>query len=155
MTWTAAILGAAAAIALAILIPRLAMRRSQDRLADRLLARDKDRFRLLTRADLVLGRYRRMPGVLGLAPEGLSWEGIFGDSVLLPTERIRKVVTGRRLASGRDLLRMEALRLTRSSGEELEFVLSHASAEAWRSHLGLWAAAQRQADAERVTPGRA
>jgi hypothetical protein len=68
--------------------------------------------------------------------------------------RVQKIATGQRLASGRMLFRQEVLRLTRSGGEEIEFVLSPPSAHAWRSHLGLWAGRERQAEAEQVTPGR-
>ena len=44
--------------------------------------------------------------------------------------------------------------LTVSGGEQTEFVLTRDSATAWRSHLGLWAVKERQADADRVVPGR-
>jgi hypothetical protein len=82
------------------------------------------------------------------------FSSLFGESELLPTERIQKIATGRLLASGRKLLRLEVIRFTRSAGEELEFVLATASAGAWRSHLGLWAVAERKAEIDRVTPGR-
>jgi hypothetical protein len=95
-----------------------------------------------------------MPGVLGLDARGLTWHGIFADTVSIPSDRIQKIATGHVLSSGRRLLRMEALRFDRIGDDPAEFVVTHPAAEAWRSHLGLWAAAQRQADAERVTPGR-
>lgn len=137
------------------LFPRLTIRKAQDRLAAEVMARPDTVFKLLTGADLVAGRYRRLPGVLGLTEDALWFEGLFGESVLVPTSRIQKIATGRRMASGRLLLRLEVLRITRASADEVEFVLSRASAFAWRSHLGLWAVRERQADADRVTPGRA
>jgi hypothetical protein len=135
-------------------IPRLLLRRAQDRLAERLLAGGAERCQLLTRAELVAGRHRRLPGVLSLTEEAIEFSGLFGESVPIATGRIQKIETGSRLSSGRRLFRLEVLRVTRSSGDRQEFVLSPASASAWRSHLGLWAARERQADADRVAPGR-
>ncbi len=149
------ILGASGALlALLLLLPRFWIRKAQDRLADQQMVRAGAAFNLLTRSDLVAGRYRRIPGVLGLVQDTLSFQGLFGESMLLPTFRIQKITTGKRLSSGRLLLRREVLRITRSSGEDVEFVLTPKSAAAWRSHLGLWAMRERQADADRVTPGR-
>jgi len=149
-----AIAAAAVAAALFIAVPRWLLRRAQDRLAARLLAEPGAAFKLLTRAERVAGKYRRAPGVLGLTEETVSFQGLFGESDVLPTSRIQKIVTGHRLANGRRLLRQEVLRLTRSNGDELEFVLAPASAGAWRSHLGLWAVAERKAAMDQVTPGR-
>ncbi|MDQ6891301.1 MAG: hypothetical protein M3167_01290 [Acidobacteriota bacterium] len=137
------------------LLPRVGIRRAQDRLAERILASRKTAPALLTRAELVVGRWRRLPGVLAFADGAVSFEGVFGDLVVIPTERIQKIVTGRKLSSERLLFRLEALRITRTGGEETEFVLSPESASAWRSHLGLWAMNERVADAEAVTPGKA
>jgi hypothetical protein len=144
----------AAALLALLLIPRLLLQRAQDRLAKEAIEREPDAWKLLTRAELVKGRYRRLPGLLGLKEGSLEFSGLHGESILLPTARIQKIATGTRLASGRLLFRMEVLRVARSSGEDLEFVLTRPAASAWRSHLGLWAMAERQADADRVTPGR-
>ena len=144
----------AAAVVLVFVVPRLLLRRAQDRLASRLLSESAGTFQLLTRADLVAGRHRRSPGVLGLRENTIAFFGLFGESESLPTARIRKIATGRKLASGRRLLRLEVVRFTREAGDELEFVLTPASAGAWRSHLGLWAVAERQAGADTVKPGR-
>ncbi len=138
----------------AVLVPRLLITRAQDRLARRLLEGAPDGFRLLTRAERVNGPYRRTPGILGLTGNAVVFEGLFGENETLPTSRIEKIATGQRLASGRRLLRLEVLRFTSTGGEKLEFVLPRASAGAWRSHLGLWAGAQRLAAADEVTPGR-
>ncbi len=155
---TAALIAAGAIILLVLLfvLPRFLLIRAQDRMARETVAREGSSLKLLTRAEQVLGRYRRMPGILALTEETLEFKGLYGESILLPTSRIQKIVTGRRLSSGRLLLRREALRLARFSGEEIEFVLHPASAVAWRSHLGLWAVGQRsaQAGADTVAPGR-
>jgi hypothetical protein len=143
------VLGAAA-----VVVPRALLRRAQDRLASRLLAESGGNWQLLTRAELVSGKHRRVPGVLGLREDTISFAGLFGETELLPTSRIQKIATGSRLASGRKLLRLEVLRFTRPGGEELEFVLAPASAGAWRSHLGLWAVAERKSAMDEVRPGR-
>jgi hypothetical protein len=143
-------------VVLLLAVPRRLLARAQDRKADEKIASAGDEFRLLTRADLVTGRYRRLPGILGLKDDRLVFEGIFGESQELATSRIAKIETGRRLASGRTLLRLEVLRITAYSsaaGPPLEYVLTPAAAGAWRSHLGLWAMKERQADADRVSPG--
>ncbi len=149
---------AAGALLLALLVlvvlPRKLLSRAQDRLARERLERSGAEFRLLTRGELVVGRYRRLPGVLGLTGDRILFEGLFGESHELATSRIQKIETGRRLASGRVFLRLEVLRITPSAGEPMEFVLTRPAAGAWRSHLGLWAMKERQADADRVSPGR-
>ena len=148
-------LGTAVAVILLAVVPRLLLRRAQDRLASRLLAEPAAPFRLLTRAERATsGAYRRIPGVLGLTAEAVVFFGIFGETEALPTSRIQKVVTGTVLSSGRRLLGREVLRLTRSGGDEIEFVLERASAAAWRSHLGLWAVEERRAAMDVVSPGR-
>ena len=84
-----------------------------------------------------------------------AWlSGLFGEKERLPTAEIEKIVTGRRLASGRRLMRLETLRLSRPGDEDLEFVLAPSSAAAWRSHLGLWAVAERKSAMDKVSPGR-
>jgi hypothetical protein len=148
-------LAAAVAIVLAlVLVPRHLLKNAQDRLAGAAMAREGESYRLLTRADLVAGRYRRVPGVLGLTPEALQFSGLFGESILVGTSSIQKITTGSRLASGRGLVGLEVLRVTRAEGGDVEFVVSPASALAWRSHLGLWAVRERQSAADRVEPGR-
>lgn len=144
---------ALAVLAVAVLLPRRLVARAQDRLARRRLDENPS-FRLLTRAERVVGRWRREPGILGLTDDRLVYESIFGDASELATSRIGKIETGRRLASGRELLRLEVLRITPSAGEPLEFVVTRPACGAWRSHLGLWAMKERQADADRVAPGR-
>ena len=144
---------AVAGVLALVLVPRYLLKSAQDRLAGAAMAREGESYKLLTRADLVSGRYRRVPGVLGLTTEALQFSGLFGESVLVRTSSIQKITTGSRLASGRDLIGLEVLRVTRSEGGDVEFVVSPASALAWRSHLGLWAIQERQATADRVEPG--
>ncbi len=145
---------AIAALVGLVLVPRALIKGAQTRLAQAAILREGDNFKLLTRADLVTGRYRRVPGVLGLTSDALLYTGLFGESITMLTPSIGKIATGRRLASGRTLLRLEVLRITRSGGGEVEFVLSPLSALAWRSHLGAWAIEERRAELDRVTPGR-
>ena len=155
MTLAAIGLGAVALLVALAGVPRLLVRRRQDRMARERTEKERAACRLLTRADLVSGPYRRVPGVLGLCEDMLSFDGLFGESVRIATSRIGKIATGSRLASGRQLFRLEVLRITRTGGEEVEFVLSQASAGAWRSHLGLWAMAERMREASAATGGDA
>lgn len=154
MSFAAAGAGLGAVLLFFLLVPRILLQKAQDRLAKEAIAREPETWKLLTRADLVAGLYRRLPGILGLKEGSLEFAGLYGESVVIPTQRIRKIATGSRLASGRLLFRMEALRITRANDEDVEFVLTRPAATAWRSHLGLWAMAERQADADRVAPGR-
>ena len=153
MTVVWVVLAAAAALLAVLTVPRIFLRRAQDRLAKEKLATGHDPM-LLTRAELVVGRHRRVPGVLALTSMAIRFDGLFGESAVLPTSDIQKIETGQRLASGRLLFRLEVLRLTAAGREQTEFVLTRDSASAWRSHLGLWSMKERQADADRVVPGR-
>jgi hypothetical protein len=146
------------AVALAI-VPRRLVGRAQDRLAAQRLEREPG-LRLLTRAELVTGHWRRAPGLLALGGDAIAFEGLFDETWALATSRVSKIVTGSRMASGRLLFRREVLRLTAADGSETEFVMTPESAGAWRSHLGLWAMAERVRDSDaasasdRVVPGR-
>jgi hypothetical protein len=145
--------GVVVAVASAFLLPRFVVRRAQDHVAKRLLAEEPGRFQLLTRAELVTGRYRRVPGVLALSQDAVSFQGLFGETELVAMSRIQKIATGRRMANGRRLVRLEVLRITRGDATELELVLAPNSASAWRSHLGLWAVRERTAAMDTVAPG--
>ena len=154
----ALVLGLLGAVALAIaaaIAIRALLARAQDRLARRLLEGPSDLFQLLTRAEMcIAGAHRRLPGVLGLTREAVVFQGLFGETVTLPTREIARIVTGTRLADGRRLLGREVLRLARAEDDELQFVMARSSASAWRSHLGLWAVEERRAAADMVTPGK-
>jgi len=151
------VIGAAALVAAVFVFPRLLIARAQDRLAREKMTREGKSLKLLTRADLVIGRYERIPGLLLWRDDVLAFQGIEGHTINLPPSRIRKIVTADRLTKGRLLMKLEVLRLTDTDGEELEFVLAKNTADAWRSLLGEWAGRERQAGAapqEVVTPGR-
>lgn len=146
--------GAAVVAAAFFLLPRLFIGMAQDRMAKAAMADDGKPLKLLTRADLVTGRFERVPGLLAWRDDVLSFQGIDGHAVNVPPARIQKIVTADRLASGRLLVKLEILRLTDTDGEEFEFVVARNSAEAWRRLLGEWAGRERQAAADLVTPGR-
>ncbi|HYT31393.1 MAG TPA: hypothetical protein VEO37_02265, partial [Thermoanaerobaculia bacterium] len=80
-----------------LLVPRRALTRAQDRLAQSRLDVGGPEWKLLTRADLVVSRYRRLPGILGLTEDSLVFEGIFGEREVVATSRIQKIATGRRM----------------------------------------------------------
>jgi len=136
-------IGAAALLAIVFAFPRLLVLRAQDRLAKETMFREGKSLKLLTRADLVVGRYRRIPGLLSWRDDVLAFQGIEGHAISLPPSRIQKIVTADRLAKGRLLLKLEVLRLTDSAGGELEFVLAKDTADAWRRLLGEWGGQER------------
>jgi hypothetical protein len=149
------LLGAAAILAAVFILPRLLIGRAQDRLAHATMARDGKALKLVTRAELVVGRFRRIPGLLAWRDDVLMFQGIGGHSVAIPPARIRKIVTADRLGSGRLLIKLEVLRLTDTDGEEVELVVARNSADAWRRLLGEWSLRERQASAsDVVTKGR-
>jgi hypothetical protein len=150
------ILLGAVVVATVFFVPRLLIRRAQDRLARQTMARDGKALRLLTRAELVIGRFERIPGLLAWRDDVLAFQGIGGHSLTIPPSRIQKIVTADRLDSGRLLMKLEVLRLTDTDGEELEFVVARNSADAWRRLLGEWSVRERQeaAAADLVTKGR-
>jgi hypothetical protein len=136
-------IGAVALAAVLFLVPRLLITRAQNRLAQEKMSREGKSLKLLTRADLVVGPYKRIPGLLSWRDDVLAFQGIEGHEINLPPSRIQKIVTADRLAKGRLLLKLEVLRLTDSAGEELEFVLARDTADAWRRLLGEWAGKER------------
>jgi hypothetical protein len=150
----AAWIGIGAAVLLAILFafPRLLILRAQDRLAKETMFREGKSLKLLTRADLVVDRYRRIPGLLSWRDDVLAFQGIEGHQISLPPSRIQKIVTADRLAKGRLLVKLEVLRLTDSAGGDLEFVLAKDTADAWRRLLGEWAGRERAAAAAQDAP---
>jgi len=151
------LVGAAALLTGLFLVPRLLISRAQDRLAREKMAREGHSLRLLTRAELVIGRYKRIPGLLSWRDDVLAFQGISGHTVNIPPSRIQKIVTADRIAAGRLLFKLEVLRLMDTDGQELEFVVARDSADAWRRLLGEWSVRERQAapaPQEVVTPGR-
>lgn len=150
--WT--VVCAAVLVVALFALPRLFLSRAQDRLAKTTMAREGEALKLLTRAELVVGRFRRIPGLLAWRDDVLAFQGIFGSEKNIPPSRIQKIVTADRLANGRLLVKLEVLRLTATDGEELEFVLERNTADAWRRLLGEWAGRERAAAMDIVTPGR-
>jgi hypothetical protein len=151
------LLVAAAILAALFLVPRLLIGRAQDRLAKTTMAREGKLLKLLTRAELVIGKYERIPGLLSWRDDVLAFQGIEGHSIQVPPSRIRKIVTADRISSGRLLVKLEVLRLTDTDDEELEFLVARNSADAWRRLLGEWSVRERQAAAapqDVATPGR-
>jgi hypothetical protein len=149
------LLGAAAILTAVFILPRLLIGRAQDRLAHATMARDGKALKLVTRAELVVGRFRRIPGLLAWRDDVLMFQGIGGHSMAIPPARIQKIVTADRLGSGRLLMKLEVLRLTDTDGEQIELVVARNSADAWRRLLGEWSVRERQASAaDVVTKGR-
>ena len=127
----------------AALIPPLLIRRSRNRLAAEILGRDGPKPSLLTPADRCVGRFRRVPGVLGLDGAAVRFESRIEAPTVLRLDRIRRISSGIRMASGRRLIRSEVLTLVDCEGAALEFLMPHASVYQWRRHLGEWAARQK------------
>jgi hypothetical protein len=146
----------ASAAAVLALVPRRLIRRSQDRLAAEILSREGEAgaLALLTPAEKFVGAYRRVPGVLGMRGGEMIFQTSFGDSWTLPMARVRKIVSGKVLSSGRRLFRDEALTLVDAEGVVSEFQMPHASAYQWRRLLSEWAARQKASEAAVVAPGR-
>jgi hypothetical protein len=140
LTW---ILLGAVVLAAVFVVPRVLIRRAQDRLAQKAMALSGSAMKLLTRAELVIGRFERIPGLLAWRDDVLAFQGIDGHTVSVPPARIQKIVTADRLGGGRFLMKLEVLRLTDTNGEELEFVVARNSADAWRRLLGDWAVRER------------
>ena len=149
--------GAVALAAGVFLLPRVFISRAQDRMARDKMAREGHTLKLLTRAELVVGRYKRIPGLLSWRDDVLAFQGISGHTINIPPSRIQKIVTADRIASGRLLFKLEVLRLKDTDGQELEFVVARNTADQWRRLLGEWAGQERlshTAPQEVVTPGR-
>jgi hypothetical protein len=140
-------------VAIGAAVPPMLIRRSRDRLAAEVLAREGAAPALLTPADLCVGRFRRIPGVLGLGDGSVFFESRHAARIDLPLSGIRRISSGNRMTTtGRRLLRAEVLTLA-GAGETREFVMPKASVYQWRQHLGAWAARQK-AGIDTVRPGR-
>jgi len=95
--------------------------------------------RIGTPCRVVSGR-ALVPGTVALAPSRFCWDAPFGLSGQSTFEEIRRLETDEKLASRRGFLRSKILRITTTSGEVREFVLSPGHAWEWRQALGEWAA---------------
>ena len=115
-------------------------------LTTRLIARRKGRIfleglggivRIGTSCRVVSGR-ALLPGTVALTPAGLVWEAVFGHTGSYSFEEIQRLETDEKLASRRGFLQGKVLRVTATSGEVKEFVLSPGHAWEWRQALGEW-----------------
>ena len=93
--------------------------------------------RIGTPCRVVSGR-ALVPGTVALAPSGIHWEAAFGHSGQFTFEEIQRLETDERTQAQRRFLRSKVLRVTATSGEVLEFVLSPGHAWEWRQALGEW-----------------
>jgi hypothetical protein len=81
-----------------------------------------------------------LPGTVALTPAGLAWEAVFGGTGSYSFEEIQRLETDERTQAQRRFFRSKVLRVTATSGEVREFVLSSGSSWEWRQALGEWAA---------------
>jgi hypothetical protein len=79
-----------------------------------------------------------LPGTVALTPAGLVWEAVFGGTGSYSFEEIQRLETDERTQAQRRFFRSKVLRVTATSGEVLEFVLSPGHAWEWRQALGEW-----------------
>ena len=93
--------------------------------------------RIGTSCRVVTGR-ALLPGTVALTPAGLVWEAVFGRTGSYSFEEIQSLETDDRTQAQRSFLRSEVLRVTATSGEVEEFVLSPDHAWEWRQALGEW-----------------
>lgn len=116
-------------------------------LATRLIARRKGRIfleglggvvRIGTPCLLVARGRALLPGTVALTPAGLVWEALWDRAGSYSFEEIQRLETDERTQAQRRFLRSKVLRVTATSGEVLEFVLSPGHAWEWRQALGEW-----------------
>jgi hypothetical protein len=81
-----------------------------------------------------------IPGTVALTPAGLVWEGLWGRSGSYSFEEIQRLETDEKTQAQRGFLRSKVLRVTATSGEVVEFVVSPGHAWEWRQALGEWTA---------------
>ena len=117
-------------------------------LATRLIARHRRKIfleglggvvRIGTPCRVVSGR-ALVPGTVALAPSRLCWDAAFGLGGQFTIEEIQRLETDERTQAQRGFLRSKVLRVTATSGELKEFVLSPGHAWEWRQALGEWTA---------------
>jgi hypothetical protein len=81
-----------------------------------------------------------IPGTVALTPVGLAWDGLWGHSGSYSFEEIQRIETDEKTQAQRGFLRSKVLRVTATSGDVVEFVVSPGHAWEWRQALGEWAA---------------
>jgi hypothetical protein len=93
--------------------------------------------RIGTPCRVVSGR-ALVPGTVALVPSRLCWDAPFGLSGQFTFEEIRRLETDEKTQAQRGFFRSKILRVTTTSGEAREFVLSPGHAWEWRQALGEW-----------------
>lgn len=83
-----------------------------------------------------------IPGTVALTPAGLVWDGLWGHSGSYSFEEIQRIETDEKTQAQRGFFRSKVLRVTATSGDVVEFVVSPGHAWEWRQALGEWAAAR-------------
>jgi hypothetical protein len=83
-----------------------------------------------------------LPGTVALTPAGLVWEALWDRPGSYSFEEIQRLETDERTQAQRRFRRSKVLRVTATSGEVREFVLSSGHAWEWRQALGEWTAKQ-------------
>jgi hypothetical protein len=81
-----------------------------------------------------------LPGTVALTAADLVWEALWDRAGSYSFEEIQRLETDERTQAQRRFLRSKVLRVTATSGEVLEFVLSPGHAWEWRQALGEWTA---------------
>jgi len=81
-----------------------------------------------------------IPGTVALTPSGLAWQALSSDPGTFTFEEIQRLETDDRTQAQRGFFRSKVLRVTATSGEVVEFVVSPGHAWEWRQALGEWAA---------------
>ena len=91
---------------------------------------------------LPLQRNSLIPGTVALTPAGLVWDGLWGRSGSYSFEEIQRLETDDRTLAQRGFFRSKVVRVTATSGDVVEFVVSTGHAWEWRQALGEWAASR-------------
>lgn len=81
-----------------------------------------------------------LPGTVALTPAGLVWQALLGAPGRFTFEEIQRLETDERTQARRGFFRSKVLRVTATSGDVVEFVVSSGHAWEWRQALGEWAA---------------
>jgi hypothetical protein len=81
-----------------------------------------------------------VPGTVALTPSGIHWAAAFAHAGQFTFEEIQRLETDETTQAKRGFFRSKVLRVTATSGEVVEFVLSPGHAWEWRQALGEWTA---------------
>jgi hypothetical protein len=81
-----------------------------------------------------------LPGTVALTPAGLAWQAVASAPGSFTFKEIQRLETDERTQAQRGFFRSKVLRVTATTGQVVEFVLSPGHAWEWRQALGEWAA---------------